>query len=222
MIKEFFVNFCKKYDIRKPTKLFWIKAAAFTLLIGVLCAVSALTVSGLVKGKVKELIVDRPSGVYDCIIILGAKVENGVPSARVADRLDNGIALYKEGFARKILISGDGEHPDYDEVTVMKAYAVEHGVPEEDIIEDRYGLSTYESIWRAKNVYGIRSMIISTQEYHLSRALFIAQEFSLKACGVPADRQDYENMVWNNLRETLARFKDYYFAQAKPLPNYTE
>jgi vancomycin permeability regulator SanA len=185
--------------------------------------VSVLTVSGLMKNKVKSLILEIPSGEYDCILVLGAKVTDGVPCARLADRLDNGIELYKAGFAKKLLLSGDGEHPDeYDEVAGMKAYAISRGVPEEDIIEDIYGLSTYESIWRAKNIYGIRSMIISTQEYHLSRAIFIAGEFSLSVCGVPADRQDYAQMFLHNLREILARFKDYYFAQAKPLPNYTE
>ncbi len=86
----------------------------------------------------------------DYIVILGAGIRRGKPSPMLEDRLKTGISLYNNDISNKILITGDHMNDDYDEVTVMKNYLLEHGIPEEDIITDNYGISTYDSIYRVK------------------------------------------------------------------------
>lgn len=156
----------------------------------------------------------------DCIIVLGAGVRNGAPSPMLQDRLDTAIALYKSGAAKKLLMSGDHGQLDYDEVGVMKEYAINNGVPSEDIFMDHAGFSTYEAVYRAKEVFKVESAIIVTQEYHLYRALYIASSFGIKAHGVSADVRPYAGQLYYDLREFLARTKDFFQCIVKPLPTY--
>lgn len=221
-MKERFANFCKKFDIHKPTKAFWLKTAAFVGILCLLAVISVFSVSLSMKGRVGGLIVTDPEGEYDCILVLGAKVSNGTPSHMLEDRLKRAVELYKSGEAKKLIVSGDGETPDYDEVEVMKRFALESGVEEADIIVDRYGLSTYDSVWRAKNVYGMKNIVIVTQEYHLVRAVYIAEKLGLNSVGVSSDLRGYAGQIWRDLREQLARFKDFYLIQVEHLPEYTE
>ena len=93
----------------------------------------------------------------DCIMILGCGVRNGEPSPMLKDRLDTGIELYKKGLAPKIIMSGDHGGEFYNEVGVMKLYAIINGVPSTDIFMDHAGFSTYESLYRAKEVFGVDS-----------------------------------------------------------------
>lgn len=109
---------------------------------------------------------------------------------------------------------------DYNEVGVMKRHAVAAGVPSNVIFLDHAGLSTYESIWRAKELYGVKRVLIVTQEYHLYRALYVAEQMGLTAYGVSADLRPYRGQTVRELREVAARAKDLVFAQFKPLPTY--
>ena len=106
------------------------------------------------------------------------------------DRLKTGISLYNNDISNKILITGDHMNDDYDEVTVMKNYLLEHGIPEEDIITDNYGISTYDSIYRVKNVYKSNKVVIVSQRYHLYRALFLSDNLDLESYGVEANLRD--------------------------------
>ncbi len=127
----------------------------------------------------------------DCVIILGAGIWGDKPSPMLEDRLLEGIKLYKEGVVDKILATGDHGQNGYDEVSVMKKYIMEQGVPSEDIFMDHAGFSTYESIYRAKAVFDVENAIIVTQEYHLYRSLYIANKLGLKAVGAPSDPRQY-------------------------------
>lgn len=147
---------------------------------------------------------------FDCILVLGAGVRGGKPSDMLRDRLDTAIELYFDGTAPKLLLSGDHQSEDYDEVGVMSAYAIENGVPEADILLDHLGLSTYESVIRSKDVFGIGSMVIVTQEYHLPRALYIAEQLEIDAVGVCADTRSYKSELYRNVREYAARTKDFF------------
>ena len=147
---------------------------------------------------------------FDCILVLGAGVRGGKPSDMLRDRLDTAIELYFDGTATKLLLSGDHQSEDYDEVGVMSAYAIENGVPEADILLDHLGLSTYESVIRSKDVFGIGSMVIVTQEYHLPRALYIAEQLEIDAVGVCADTRSYKSELYRNVREYAARTKDFF------------
>ena len=157
----------------------------------------------------------------DCILILGCLVkDNGMPSDMLTDRLERGIALYKQGTAPKILMSGDHGRADYDEVNAMKRVAVDAGVPSSDVFMDHAGFSTYESVYRAKEVFGADKIIIVTQEYHLYRALFIAESLGVEAYGVNADLRTYRGQTARDVREILARCKDFFNTLFKFEPTY--
>ena len=157
----------------------------------------------------------------DCILVLGCLVkDDGVPSDMLADRLKRGIELYEQGAAPKILMSGDHGRADYDEVNAMKRVAMEAGVPSTDVFMDHAGFSTYESIYRAKEVFGTDKIIIVTQEYHLYRALFIAERLGVEAYGVNADLRTYRGQTARDVREILARCKDFGNTIFKPEPTY--
>lgn len=112
----------------------------------------------------------------DCILILGAGIWGDKPSPMLEDRLNQGINLYKQGVAPKIIMSGDHGRADYDEVNLMKQYAIDKGVPSEDIFMDHAGFNSYDSMYRAKAIFKVKKMIVVTQQYHLYRSLYIAKE----------------------------------------------
>ncbi|MGN0298716.1 MAG: vancomycin high temperature exclusion protein [Lachnospiraceae bacterium] len=157
----------------------------------------------------------------DCILVLGCQVKsNGEPSSMLADRLKQGVALYELQAAPKLLMSGDHGSDDYNEVQVMKNYAMEAGVTSSDVFMDHAGFSTYESMYRAREVFGVKKMIIVTQEYHLYRALYIAEKLGIEAYGVAADYRSYYGQEMRNIREAAARIKDVVSIIMLPLPTY--
>lgn len=156
----------------------------------------------------------------DCILILGAGVRNGKPTPMLRDRLLTGIELYEKGAAKKIIMSGDHGSSDYDEVNTMRLFAVERGVPEEDIFMDHAGFSTYDSVYRAKKVFEANNIIIVSQKYHLYRALYISEKLGVKACGVSANLNKYGGQLKREIREILARDKDFFKCVTKPEPAF--
>jgi len=156
----------------------------------------------------------------DCIIILGAGIWKDKPSPMLQDRLDEGIKLYNEGIAPKIIMSGDHGKEGYDEVNIMKEYAVNKGIPSEDIFMDHAGFSTYESIYRAKEIFTADNIVIVTQEYHLYRALYIADKLDINAYGINSDPRQYSGQLFREIREILARNKDFINCIIKPKPTY--
>lgn len=227
-MKEYWSKFVEllRERFKKPSRETVVTVLTRTALVlctaVLLFAVGVFAVSCSVKAYSADKITDAPSGKYDCIVVFGAKVRDGVPSDMLEDRLETGIDLYFAGIAPKILMSGDGEHDDYDEVSVMVQYAIDAGIPREDILEDPYGLSTYDSIVRAKKVFKMRSIVAVTQEYHLSRAIYIADKNGIRVCGVPSDLRSYGGQFLRDVREIAARFKDFYYVQLGKAPSYTE
>lgn len=156
----------------------------------------------------------------DCIIILGAGIWEDKPSPMLEDRLLEGIKLYQNSVSDKIIMSGDHGRREYDEVNIMKNYAIEKGIPSENIFMDHAGFSTYESIYRAKYIFEAKKVVIVTQKYHLYRALYIANQLGLEAYGVGADPRQYIGATYRELREILARDKDFIKCIFKPEPTY--
>ncbi len=156
----------------------------------------------------------------DCILVLGAGIRRNNPSPMLEDRLKTAIELYNQGIAPKILVSGDHEHDDYDEVNVMKNYLKENGIPSEDIFMDHAGLSTYDSMYRAKKIFKANKVVIVTQKYHLYRALYIAKSIDLKSQGISANKQKYAFQAKRDIREIAARTKDFFQCIIKPEPSY--
>lgn len=156
----------------------------------------------------------------DCIIVLGAGIWGDKPSPMLEDRLLEAISLYQNNVSSKIIMSGDHGREDYDEVNIMKNFAIEKGVPSEDIFMDHAGFSSYESMYRAKEVFGAKKVIIVTQEYHLYRSLYIANKLGLEAYGVASDPREYAGQTMRELREIIARDKDFIKCIFKPKPKY--
>lgn len=156
----------------------------------------------------------------DCILVLGAGVYGNKPRPMLEDRILTGIELYNNGVAKKIIMSGDHGQEDYDEVNVMKSYAVDEGINSSDIFMDHAGFSTYDSIYRLKEIFEVDKVVIVTQEYHLYRALYIAKELEIEAYGVSANLRDYPGQFKREVREILARDKDLVKVIFKPPSTY--
>ncbi|HWI61413.1 MAG TPA: ElyC/SanA/YdcF family protein [Symbiobacteriaceae bacterium] len=141
-------------------------------------------------------------------LVLGAYVfPDGRPSSMVEDRLLAAYELYKAGKVKKILISGDHGRVEYDEVNTMRRYLEAKGVPTEDIFMDHAGFDTYDSMYRARDVFQVHSAVVVTQEFHLPRAVWLARRMGLEVEGVVADRWEYAGMRYYRAREVLARVK---------------
>lgn len=157
----------------------------------------------------------------DCILVLGAQVrQDNTPSLILRDRLERGIELYNMGASDRLLMSGDHGTVEYDEVNVMKKFAVDSGIPSKHVFMDHAGFSTYESLYRARDIFKARKIIIVTQEYHLYRAIYIAEKLGLDAYGVAAASVNYSGQAYRDFREMLARTKDFFYTVFQPEPTY--
>ena len=187
-------------------------------------AIIVLGINAYVKGSTKNQIIRNNDYSnlqdIDCIIVLGAGVWGENPSPMLEDRLLEGIKLYENNVAPKIIMTGDHGREEYDEVNVMKKFAMDKGVPSGDIFMDHAGFSTYESLYRAKEIFEADKVVIVTQEYHLYRALHIANELGIEAYGVASDPRQYVGAAYREIREILARNKDFVQCIFKPEPTY--
>ncbi len=177
-------------------------------------AIAIFTVSLSVKESVSNKIISAAEAAslenIDYILVLGAGLrQDGSPSDMLSDRLKVGVSLVEKGVCDNILMSGDNSGEHYNEVEAMSLFATQQGIANEKIILDGKGFSTYESVFNAVNEYGAKRIIIVTQEYHLYRALYIAKALGIDAWGVHADLRSYRGQSYRNLREHLARFKDF-------------
>ena len=157
---------------------------------------------------------------FDCALVLGAGVWGDSPSHMLEERLNKGIDVYNTGCTNRILMSGDHGQEDYDEVNVMKSFAVNCGATSNEVFMDHAGFSTYESMCRAKEIFGVDKMIIVTQKYHLSRAVYLARMLGIDAYGVASDYRSFGGQFYRDCREVLARVKDLFVAVIKPAPTY--
>lgn len=209
----------------KKKKPYFLKLLSALLILGLVGGIGILVLNGIVIGSTNSQLLSQEDAAkltdVDCILILGCAVKaDGQPSHMLEDRLKRGVALYKAGATTKLLMSGDHGQAYYDEVSVMKQFAVDADIPGEDVFMDHAGFSTYESIYRAKEIFQAEKIIIVTQKYHLYRALYIAKQFGLEAYGVDADYRTYSGQTARDLREILARVKDWANCIVKPEPTY--
>ena len=168
------------------------------------------------KNKIIEL--DNINNV-DAILLLGCKVEGDIPSLMLKKRLDKTIDVYSK-VKTKVIISGDSTRNDYDEVGVMYNY-LRDSIPEEDLILDKEGVNTYNSLYKAKNTYGFNKIVIITQEYHMYRALYLANKLDIDSYGIIAsDIPQKLIMLKNRIREIFARDKNFFKGIIKPSIGY--
>lgn len=153
----------------------------------------------------------------DCILVLGAGVKpDGTPSFMLEDRIKEGIRLYEIGVSNVIIMSGDHGTKYYDEVNCMKNYAVNSEVPSSAVFMDHAGFSTYDSMYRAKNIFGAKKILIVTQDYHMYRAIYDAEKLGIQAYGVIANPREYSGQLYRDIREVMARCKDVIKCVRKP------
>lgn len=173
--------------------------------------ITALGISHYVVSSTEDKIQSSANGFEaDCITVLGAKVRDGQPSLMLRDRLDKAIEVHFET-GIPLLMSGDCSSEEYDEVSVMKEYAILQGVDAESIFTDPEGYSTLESVTRLET-FGFDSAIIVTQKYHLHRALFLCERADVNAIGIPAEDISYYGETYRLIREIIARSKDFLFS----------
>ncbi len=211
----------KKPKPKKETKLYIVlKVLIYTVIaVGLLIGVT----NALVVSSANSCIVaQKDAKKADAIIVLGAKVwTGGQPSYMLQDRLDVAYELYAAGAASRILVSGDHGTKEYDEVNNMRRYLEDKGVPTEAIFMDHAGFDTYSTMYRARDVFVVKSAIVVTQKYHLYRAVFLADSMGIAIQGVACDRYKSQYQWYYDARELLARTKDWIEgAITKPKPQY--
>ena len=210
--------------IRIHVRSLFKRSFRYLVLAGVLAAVWALGANLYVKkSSAKRIITEEEAASMgaDCILVLGAGVHtDGTPSNMLEDRLLEGISLYNLQASDRLLMSGDHGRVDYDEVNIMKDFAVARQVPSSSVFMDHAGFSTYESVYRARDIFQAKKVIIVSQRYHLYRALYIAKRLGLDAYGVASDPRTYYGQRRRDLREILARNKDVLTCILKPEPTY--
>ena len=200
------------------------KKLKYIVIIVLIVFVVIFLINAYVKLTTKKQIIKLEEclniGDFDCIIVLGAGVWGDKPSPMLEDRLKEAISLYKNNVASKIIMSGDHGTKEYDEVNIMKQYAIDAGVPSEDIFMDHAGFSSYDTIYRAKEIFGAKKIIVVTQKYHIYRTLYIANKLGIEAYGVNSDPRKYTKQIYREAREILARNKDFVKCIFKPEPTY--
>lgn len=209
----------------KKIKKYLIRLVIIALYLGFFAAAAVYGINAYVVYSTEGFVLSPEDAAaledVDCILVLGCQVRNnGVPSHMLEDRLRRGVELYEADAAPKLLMSGDHGQLEYNEVVAMKQYALDTGICSADVFMDHAGFSTYESMYRAREIFQADKIIIVTQEYHLYRALHIARSMGIEAYGVSADYRTYSGQGSRDVREVLARVKDFGTSLFKPDPTY--
>lgn len=157
--------------------------------------------AGKLQRSMTEIKAEEPKRVA---IVFGARVRDGVPSHTLYDRVLTAVELYRAGRVKKLLMSGDRQNDSYDEPGAMKKQAIEQGVAESDIVSDNDGKSTYETCYRAKEIFGVQKAILVTQDYHQPRALYLCSSLGVDSIGITANRRVYDAEGYFNNREFFA------------------
>jgi vancomycin permeability regulator SanA len=193
------------------------------LVVGVTNLIVIMSVRDRVVTAEEAASVAAGEGKFPCAEVLGAAVWSGKPSPMLAERLDTGLELVKNGATDILLFSGDNGTNEYNEVAAMKNYAVEnggaYGVGEDNIYLDYAGFSTYDSMYRLRDVFKTKRALVVTQEYHLYRALYIADRLGIKAYGVAAKPRKTGQFA-RDAREIFARTKDFFYVLTDRQPKY--
>lgn len=234
------------YQHRKKIR----KIIILILVIILLIIASILSVSEHVKtleedniiGRYTEDSTSKSYSMYErardfrpnVIIVPGAAIlSDKTPSPILKARLDVAVDLYEKNVAQKILLTGDGDNSQefYDEISAMLAYIKGRGIPDADIFCDHKGYSTFESMVRAKQVFGIERAIVVSQTFHLPRAIYIGQKMNVKTRGIASDQvgpRDIRSGSFKDgkikimLRETMARNKDFFLLKLKKIPKFRD
>lgn len=201
------------------------KIILFSVISLVLIIFAVLGVEAIFQRQTENLIYRDISALpsSQTVIILGASVHaNGKLSPILKDRVDTAIKLYRNNKIDNFLVTGDHRSDDYNEVAAMVGYLIENGISEDLIISDHAGLDTYDSMYRAGKLFGIKDATVVTQRFHLPRALFIASELGYDYKGFAADQRSYKTEYRLKQREKLANIKALWEVLLKKEPKTLE
>jgi len=180
------------------------KVALLILLLSIIILVGAPRVI-MVHGAQKRTFNTENVPADKAAIVFGAGLMvDGSPTSVLKDRVATAAELYNSGKINKILMSGDNRFLNYNEPGAMKSYALELGIPEEDIVLDYAGRRTYDTCYRAKEIFQLSSAILVTQQFHLPRALYTCNALGLESVGVTADLRPYRDSGYWSIREIIA------------------
>ena len=200
------------------------KLFKYVLVLIVIMIFAVVIINIIVVRKADKYQLDKTSKIpkVDAIIVPGAFVHsNGKVSEMLQDRLDTALEVYKKNKNVKIIVSGDNGTVAYNEVDAMRIYLEQKGIDTHIIFMDHAGFSTYETVYRAKAIFKVKSAIIVTQDYHLKRAVYMAKQMGIEVYGVAADKHTYVGIVGYKIREYVARVKDFVFVNVlRPEPKY--
>jgi len=201
---------------------FLIRGLSIVLALAIVLVLVVLGIDAQVASVGQDRMVtldDAPAA--DCVIVPGAQVlANGTPSQMLKDRLDMALLYYNSGKTNRILVSGDNGQLDYNEVIVMRNYLLEQGVPIEAIFLDHAGFDTYDTMYRARDIFQVTKAVVVTQEFHLLRALYIGQKLGLDVTGIASDPRTYAGADYYRLREYFARVKAFLDCLFNARPTY--
>lgn len=195
-------NRSKKY---KHRVFFW-TAGVLTLLLAGLISIGLID-RAVERAGDRHIFASDQLEPADCVIVPGALVYSDRPSLMLQDRLDVALAIYRSGITDRILVSGDHGRKDYDEVNIMRQYLIDQGVNPEHIFMDHAGFDTYDTLYRARDVFLVQKAIVVTQDFHLRRALYIGECLKIDLQGVSSDLRAYPRAGYYRLREYAARVK---------------
>ncbi len=179
------------------------------ILVAIITLFTSINFYMLIKASKSIKDISNLSGTYDMALVLGCGINKGEPSLMLRDRLDKAIALYEKGYVQNIIVSGTHK-VGYSEVDVMEKYLQKKGITKDVIIRDDDGNSTKESIKNFYHNYKKKKVLVVTQKYHLYRTLYLASNYELKATGVYADDIHYRGQIFREIREIMARIKDFF------------
>jgi SanA protein len=194
------------------------------LLLCVVFILTIISINMIINNKSNEFIYSKVDSIPKCYtaIVLGALVsKSGNLSDILQDRLDVAIELYKKNKIKRFLLSGDHGRKNYDEVNSMKNYLIQKGINTEDIFLDHAGFDTYNTMVRAREIFEVNDAIIVSQEFHLSRAIYIARKKGLTAYGIAADRRNYNSIGRFQFREFLANIKAFFEVLINKKPKFS-
>lgn len=203
--------------MKKIKKLFLTSIILFLITIVII-----RVTNNIVKSKTENVIYTQINDVpkTKVAIIFGAGINRDKPSRYLKDRLDAGIALYKNNKVDKILLSGDNGRDEHDELTVMKLYCYKNGVDTNKIYVDYAGFDSYSTMYRAKHIFKVDTAILVSQKYHLNRCVYLGNQLGVKSYGYSANRGVYQGYRYYSFREKLSITKSVFDIMRNRKPKY--
>jgi SanA protein len=190
--------------LRKLTKMV-LRFGFYAFVFLIACLIIARAITGIYASEKIYTQDDAPN--QRVAIVFGAGLRwDGAPTAILRDRMETAADLYRSGRVEKLLLSGDNRYIDYNEPLAMKTYALELGIPEIDLVLDYAGRRTYDTCYRARDIFGVKKALLVTQDFHLPRALFTCNSLGIDAFGVKAANRTYRtaSLLYWNIREFAA------------------